>query len=690
MRIAVVVALGLVVILSGSPLRAQVSDEVAQIQKYIEENNLHWTAGQTSMMDLPLEERHQRLGVIVPEDVKRRFAAIDTLPPPMLLDTQSYFDWRDLGGVTSVKDQGQCGSCWDFAATGAFESAIKIADGIGYDLSEQQVLSCNAGHSSCDGGWMADAYDLFMNYGAVGESCMPYGANDRIPCTQDQCVILATLTWYEDVPNNVNSIKNALMYGPLSTTFTVYDDFYGYRSGCYEHSGGEPINHAVVIVGWDDDMCDGQGAWIVKNSWGEGWGMHGYFYIKYGSADIGSYTQRPIYREGGLPSLAYYPDSISVIIPTNSQRSEILDLQNVGTGDLHYTIVATPPGGHDAFGYSWRDSDSSGGPAYDWKDISGIGREITFYDLNDGVSSNQLLGFNFEFYDRQFNYIKVTTNGMAYFMNAYFYDHNNVSIPNEALPNNLLAIFYDDLTLQYGGHVYFYTNNADSAIITWENVRDVQQRGTFTFQIILSAPNGIVYQYADMGTARLNECSVGIENSTGDIGLQVAYNSDYVHSDLATGFYLGDQNSFDWIVLDPSGGSIPAGDGQDVNLTFSSNGMSAGIYTAILKLSANDPNNLQNYIPAVLTITGDCNYISGDINGDGTVNGLDCVYLLNYFKGDQTAILSCNCGSRGFLQVPADVNGNCDVNGMDIVFLVNYLKGGDTPRSCADCPPATP
>jgi C1A family cysteine protease len=691
MRIAVVVAvLGLAVATSSVPASAQVSDEVAQIQKYIEVNHLHWTADQTSMMDLTPEERHQRLGVIVPEDIRERFAALDTLPPPTLLNTQSYFDWRDLDGVTPVKDQGQCGSCWDFAATGAFEAAVKIADGVTYDLSEQQVLSCNSGHSGCDGGWMADAYDLFINYGAVGESCMPYRANDQISCTQDQCPVLATLASYVDIPNNVNAIKNALMYGPLSTTFTVYDDFYGYRNGCYEHSGSDPINHAVVIVGWDDNMCDGQGAWIVKNSWGEGWGMHGYFFIKYGSASFGNYTQRPIYQAGGIPDLVYNPDSFGVILPANSQRNEVLGFQNVGSGDLHYNIVVAPPGGQDAFGYFWRDSDSSGSPIYDWKDISQIGQEVSFHDLDNGASANQLLGFNFNFYDRQYNYVKVSVNGLAYFMNAYFYDPDNVGIPDEALPNNLLAIFYDDLTLQYGGHVYFYTNNADSAIISWENVRDTQQRGTFTFQIILVAPNSITYQYADMGTTRLNECSVGIENVYGTIGLQIAYNSDYVHSDLATAFYLGDQNSFDWIAVDPSSGSIPAGGNQDINLTFNSLGLTAGTYNAILKLAANDPNNLQNDIPASLTVTSGCEYRSGDVNGDGVVNGLDCVYMLSYLKGSQEPILYCNCGSRGLFQVPADANGNCEINGMDLVYLINYLKGGEAPQSCVDCPPATP
>ncbi len=279
----------------------QASDEVRQIQKYIDDNGLSWTAGHTSMMNLPLEERHKRLGAVMPDDVRRHFAHLDSLPPPALLNTQAVFDWRLINGVTPVKNQGGCGSCWAFAATGAFESSIKIVNGIEYDLSEQQVLSCNAESSGCGGGWMNSAYNLFRDFGAVGEICMPYMALDTIPCTQDRCEIESNLLTFVDIPNDVNSIKNALMLGPLSTTFTVYDDFFGYTGGCYEHAGGENINHAVVIVGWDDNMCNGEGAWIVKNSWGEGWGLDGYFYIKYYSASFGTATQRPIFRPGGVP-----------------------------------------------------------------------------------------------------------------------------------------------------------------------------------------------------------------------------------------------------------------------------------------------------------------------------------------------------------------------------------------------------
>jgi C1A family cysteine protease len=687
MRI-VFIFLTLSFVLIGGSVNAQVSDEVLQIQKMIDENGLHWTAGQTSMMELPLAERHKRLGLIIPDDVKVRFAHLDSLPSPHLLNTESFFDWRLLDGVTPVRDQGQCGSCWDFAATGAFEGSYRIATGIEADLSEQQVLSCNDGGSSCNGGWMVDAYNVFMNYGAVDETCMPYAANDYVPCTQENCTPVAALIGYEDIQNDVNAIKNALMYGPLSTTFTVYDDFFGYSSGCYEHENVSEINHAVVIVGWDDEMCEGQGAWIVKNSWGQGWGLNGYFYIKYNSAAIGSFTQRPIYREGGLPALVYDPDAFQYRLPDHVSRNTTLNLANTGTGDLRFDIQPIPPGGQDSFGHFWRNSDLPNGPAFNWIDISRVGQAVEFADQDNGASRNQMLGFTFNYFDRQFNYIKVSVNGFAYFMNAYFYNSQNPGIPDRALPNNLLAVFFDDLTLQYGGRVYFYTNRADSAIVTWDQLTDTQQEGTYSFQLILIAPDTVVFQYADMGPARLNECSVGIENRTGTDGLQLAYNSDYVRSNNAIEFYRGTPFSFSWLQINPMSGLLAADSSLAVNIGVNTDSLASGTYEAILKLRSNDQNNLTADIPITLEVlAGGCDYASGDANGDRATNGLDCVFLANYFKGGAIPPQSCDCGANGDLYAAADVNGNCRVNGIDIIYLVNHLKGLCSLMHCVDCPP---
>ena len=668
-----------------------VSDEVLQIQKKIAEQGLHWTAGQTSMMNLPLEERHRRLGLIIPEEELRHFAELNSQPPPTLLNTESYFDWRDLGGVTPVTDQGGCGSCWDFAATASFESAYLIATGDTLDLSEQQVLSCNTGGSGCGGGWMHDAYNLFRDYGAVFETCMPYQANDQIPCTQDECEIAATLLTYDDIPDDVNAIKNALMLGPLSTTFTVYDDFYSYHGGCYEHPGNDPINHAVLIIGWNDDMCDGQGAWIVKNSWGPNWGDHGFFYIKYGSASFGQYTQRAVFRPSGLPRINYDPTSISVTIPRDSSVTNFLHISNVGDDYLSYCIYTTLPNPerYDSYGYHWNDSDSSSGPQYSWKDITTLVPPIQFMSPDNSNSGNLSLGFNFTLYGSTYSTIRFCTNGWASFMNSPLTQWNNTDLPDISLPNKLLAAFWDDLTLQYGGAAYFYTNHADSAIITWDHVRDTRQEGVFTFQIILVVPDTIVYQYASMGPQRLDESTVGIENGNGTIGLRVTYNSPYVHDELATEFYFSSIPTLGWIQLDHNSGSLPAQGDTTITISLNATQLNSGTYRANLRLMANDQDSLENDIPVAMTVVPPpCQYVDGDINGDGRANGLDVLYGVRYLRGQVFPLNLCDCLGHGLLYVAGDVNNSCSFNGIDITFIVNRLKGGPEFMPCQDCPPS--
>jgi hypothetical protein len=210
----------------------------------------------------------------------------------------SNWDWRDLGGVSAVKHQGSCGSCAIFAGTAALESIVMINEGIEYDLSEQQILSCRTFGYGCGGTWYSWTWDYVRNNGAAREWCMPYMADDEIPCADDTCEIYVTNGGWIDIPNDVEVIKQEVMITPVATTFTVYDDFKSYGGGCYEHEGSEPINHAVLIVGWEDTLCGGEGAWLCKNSWGNGWGLDGFFWIKYGTCNIGYGTQRVLYNSG--------------------------------------------------------------------------------------------------------------------------------------------------------------------------------------------------------------------------------------------------------------------------------------------------------------------------------------------------------------------------------------------------------
>ncbi len=267
-----------------------------------------WTSGETSVSHLSREEFQALLGEKLPPGYQEWWESLPRIEASKGAKFDPVFDWRThpgpygTTGVTGVRNQGSCGSCWAFAGVAQLESMVKIYAEMDLNLSEQQVVSCVTPDHGCDGWYTEAAFDLFMNVGAASEACMPYHAVDTDPCIQDGCEKLAKISGYRAVSSNVNSIKTALLEGPVKSSMAVEDTFKTYTGGCYD----KPYygtNHAVLIVGWDDTKCGGQGAWIVKNSWGAGWGENGFFYIKYGCCQIGTnvlqidyYFHRPFVR----------------------------------------------------------------------------------------------------------------------------------------------------------------------------------------------------------------------------------------------------------------------------------------------------------------------------------------------------------------------------------------------------------
>jgi len=198
-----------------------------------------------------------------------------------------------------VKDQGACGSCWAFASVAALESVIKIATGTEYDLSEQQVISCMTPNSGCNGGYTPVTWAFAERDGVVEEVCVPYEGDDSVPCTEGGCLPVATCGGWIDLPNDMNVIKTAILSAPVTSSFTAYPDLIDYTSGCYEHPGDDWPNHVVLIAGWDDAACDGEGAWLVKNSSGEDWGdLGGCFWPKYGTCQIATDCKQVLYASG--------------------------------------------------------------------------------------------------------------------------------------------------------------------------------------------------------------------------------------------------------------------------------------------------------------------------------------------------------------------------------------------------------
>lgn len=198
----------------------------------------------------------------------------------------SSIDWRELGAVTPVKDQGQCGSCWSFSATGAMEGAWSIATGNLVSLSEEQLVDCSKryGNLGCNGGVMDNAFQYAIDNGMCVEADYPYSASTGSSGScQSTCDPEVTVKDCADVPaNNQLALKEAVSFGPVSIAIEADTRiFQSYSSGVITSSScGTDLDHGVLIVGYGTESETGVDYWLVKNSWSSSWGDDGYVKIE--------------------------------------------------------------------------------------------------------------------------------------------------------------------------------------------------------------------------------------------------------------------------------------------------------------------------------------------------------------------------------------------------------------------------
>jgi len=218
---------------------------------------------------------------------------------PSVQSLPSAYNWCDAhDGCPPVRDQGQCGSCWAFGTVGPLEAWVKYRNKISIDLSEQYLVSCNNELPykwGCDGGWWAHDYHLNKSSpgepqaGAVLESGFPYVAAD-VPCSGPYNHPHRITSWTyigsgSSIPSTA-AIKQAIYdYGPVPAAICIGNGFRNYTGGVFQtHETCDGIvNHAIILVGWDDS----QQAWTLRNSWGSSWGENGYMRIRYGTSSVG-------------------------------------------------------------------------------------------------------------------------------------------------------------------------------------------------------------------------------------------------------------------------------------------------------------------------------------------------------------------------------------------------------------------
>jgi C1A family cysteine protease len=190
-------------------------------------------------------------------------------------------DWRQLGAVTLPKDQGKCGSCWSFSASGAMEGAWAIKHGELISLSEQHLIDCSTGYNNngCQGGLMDSAFEYVIDSGGMcSEAEVPYEGKQHLFCKK--CNTVVNINSCVDVtPNNQVHLKEAVSIGPVSVAIEADTSvFQFYSSGVIDSvKCGTNLDHGVLIVGYGTE--NGKDYWLVKNSWGLNWGDGGFVKI---------------------------------------------------------------------------------------------------------------------------------------------------------------------------------------------------------------------------------------------------------------------------------------------------------------------------------------------------------------------------------------------------------------------------
>jgi hypothetical protein len=317
---------------------------LAKIRSEISAAGLRWQAADNPISRLPPRLRKSRLGLAVPSGERERLAeAVSAAGARRAVQARADArDWRDVGGdnfVTPIKDQGNCGSCVSFAAVATIESQARIerrAPSWAVDLSEAELFFCG-GAKCADGWWPTHALAYAARDGIGDEACMPYSDRDQACnlCSDKADRMLMVGDWQEIA--GVEQRKQWLdATGPMIACFAVYDDFFAYTGGIYEHATGDLAGYnAVSCVGFNDT----EGYWLCKNSWGQRWGDGGFFKIAYGQAEID--TSFAMY---GVASIT------GTLTPDEEQEEE-------ATGRADYVVLQSSAGADVVFAHvngAWR------------------------------------------------------------------------------------------------------------------------------------------------------------------------------------------------------------------------------------------------------------------------------------------------------------------------------------------------
>jgi C1A family cysteine protease len=258
---------------------------LVKMQKHNADKSNTWEMGVNQFTDLS-EAEFTALYLTLKVPQKQTNVKM-TAVPQLLNKVGGQIDWVADGKVSLVKNQGACGSCWAFAATGAIESAFLIRDKATELLSEQDLVDCSTGYGNqgCSGGWMESAYLYIEDNGLALDRDYPYTAEDGT-CKQVSRPIKLASYQQEEV-GSCEQLSRFIQSRPVAVA--VDASVWGpYKSGIISECG-KAVNHGVLVVGATEDY------WKAKNSWSSSWGESGYLRLALGNTcAICQYPSYPI------------------------------------------------------------------------------------------------------------------------------------------------------------------------------------------------------------------------------------------------------------------------------------------------------------------------------------------------------------------------------------------------------------
>ena len=341
------------------------------------------------------------------------------------------------------------------------------------------------------------------------------------------------------------------------------------------------------------------------------------------------------------PTFVSTPSSFEVTLPSGRTTSRTLTISNAGVGTLDWSVQppalspnpalsANPAksgpvleeegtagaGGPDAAGYRYVDSDQPGGPPFAWVDLRVFGLPLML--RGDDSSFEISLPSNMNFYGVEYQSMHVCTNGFLSFTSGET-PYQGRPLPNDGAPEALIAPFWDDLIVSDPDASIDYLETDSSFIVQYTNVRRRDGSGPYTFQVeadrsFLDQSGAqrsvdLTFRYLTM-SGPVDQASVGIQDATRTIGLQVAYRQPYLHDHLAIRLSTRSQ----WATVSAASGRLLGGQSQDLTVAFDATGLAGGTYHGGLTVLTNDPRRPAVEHPIQLAvIDGPSLWVSPDV-----------------------------------------------------------------------------